>query len=329
MFTILICTRNSNRVLSEVINSVLTQSNIDLIDEILIIDYKSTDNTLEIINKQLENSSVRFSIKIIDTPGKSSALISGLNVSKSFYTVILDDDNILENQFIENASTILSNNPNIGCLGSLGLIDSNQTYPEWFDDYKSSFAIGLPQQGKIKDWVWGAASIIKMESWKILSKLEFRFLLDVERLGHNIPVKIGGEDVELSLAIKKIGYEIDFSEELKFIHKFDVTRLDKKYLILNNKGVAASVTIHELYRTFIYCEKLARYGQIIIHFRIIRKIAISLLVLLKNLFFSKSLHFKMSYSTFAGIISGYIYFFQRINTYYRVVEKINPNTSDV
>jgi glycosyltransferase involved in cell wall biosynthesis len=325
MFSILICTRNSSRVISEVIESLVSQSRLDLINEVIIVDYLSTDNTINIINKQLEGKKLKLIVKIIDSPGKSNALIHGLNIANSKYTLILDDDNILEHNFVKNASNILSSNTMIGCLGSFGIVDPAKTYPTWFEEYKSSFAIGLPQQGRIKDWVWGAASIIKMEAWRVLQNNNFRFLLEVERLAHNIPVKIGGEDVELSLAIKKIGYEIDFSETLKFIHKFDTTRLNDSYLISNNKGVAASVTIHEIYRAFIYNTKYIKYGQIIFHYRIHRKILISFLVLVKNLFKNNIFNIKMSYSTFIGIINGYFYFFSKIKNYSFLIKKLEIN----
>lgn len=323
MFSILICTRNSNRVISEVIGSIASQSRLDLINEVIIIDYISSDNTIEIISKLAEKNNLKLKIKIIDSPGKSNALIAGLNISNSAYSVILDDDNILDDQFIKNASHILNLNKTIGCLGSFGIVDHELMIPSWFEEYKSSFAIGLPQQGRIKDWVWGAASIINMGAWHNLKSKRFKFLLEVERIGHDIPVKIGGEDVELSLAIKKIGYEIDYSESLKFIHKFDTTRLNETYLISNNKGVAASVTIHEIYRAFIYNKKFIKYGQIIFHYRILKKIFVSFIVLVKNIIKLNIFNTKMSYSTFIGIINGYFYFFTKINNYSLLIGNLN------
>jgi len=325
MFSILICTRNSERMISEVIESVISQSRLDLIDNLIIVDYNSQDNTIEIIKNRLNITSLKLTIRNINTPGKSNALITGLNISNSIYTIILDDDNILDSEYVRNASHVLSYNQNIGCLGGLGIIDTSQKYPIWFNEYKSSFAIGLPEQGKIKDWVWGAASIIKMEAWQILKKMNFKFLLEVERIGHNVPVRIGGEDVELSLAIKQIGYQIEFSNTLKFIHKFDASRLNESYLISNNKGVAASVPIHEIYRAFIYNRKQTKYGQIVFHYRILKKISISLIVLFKTIFKKNILNIKMSYSTFVGIIYGYYYFFSKINKYSIIVENLNKN----
>ena len=319
MFTVLVCTRNSARVIQDVLKSILNQIDKHLINKILIVDFNSNDETLLYSKQVLNINSIDYELCNINTPGKSSALIYGLNKCNTEYIIILDDDNILEVDFITNAKKILLESNNIGCLGSMGLTDINQTYPNWFHEYKPAFAIGLPIQGSDKDWVWGAASIIKMECWNKLKKSNFRFLLEVERMGHNIPVKIGGEDVELSLAIKKIGYDIDFSKSLKFIHKFDASRLSESYLISNNKGVSASVPIHEIYRSFIYNKK---FSQLVLHYRINKKIGIALFVLLKSILNGNKLAIKMSYSTFIGIIKGYLYFFSKLKNYSNLIENL-------
>jgi hypothetical protein len=55
----------------------------------------------------------------------------------------------------------------------------------------------------------------------------------------------------LSLAIKLAGYQTITRENLKFIHKFEQSRLNEEYLIRNSLGVSRAVTVHELYRTLI------------------------------------------------------------------------------
>jgi len=324
MFSILICTRNSNRVISEVISSIFSQTKISLIDEVILVDYMSKDDTIEIVNLLFLNSILSLKIINCTKAGKSNALVEGLNISKSSYTIILDDDNILMNDYIENAYNILNNNKNIGCLGSMGFIDDNfDKYPSWFDKYKASFAIGLPAQNKSTDWVWGAASIIKMDSWIELTKRNFNFCLNVERLNQNTPVSLGGEDVELSLAIKLAGYDISFSDKIKFIHKFDTSRLVDYFLIKNNEGVAVSVPIHEIYRAFIYHNSLKNIF-FIWHLRVIKKIIIVIILLFKEIFFFKgNVAIQMQLSTLKGILIGYKSAFNNHKTLFKKIRMLN------
>jgi glycosyltransferase involved in cell wall biosynthesis len=308
--------------------SCINQNQFDLLDSIIIVDYNSNDDTINIATKIFIKYKIKYLINIIERSGKSAALIDGLNISISPYTVILDDDNILFNDFFKNANTILNNNSQIGCLGSMGFIqDSLDIYPQWFNKYQGSFAIGLPEQGKYTDWVWGAASIINMRAWDQLKSKNFTFCLNSERTGHTIPTKLGGEDVETCLAIKLLGYEIYFSDTLKFYHKFDVSRLNESFLISNNQGTSAAVPILELYRTFIYKKKILFFGQIIFHLLIIKKIIISLIVLIKIYCKDTSkLDKKMGYSTLFGIISGYILFFNKLKYYSEKIKKLTNNS---
>lgn len=324
MFSILICTRNSSRILEEVISSIFNQSRIDLLDEVILVDNKSTDETVSIFVNSFSISEIKNSVIINDRFGKSMSLIEGFNISKSPYTVILDDDNILQHTYLENAQIILNGDAKIGCLGSMGLIDRPiNYYPHWFTKYQHTFAIGLPAQGPVTDWVWGAASIVNMEAWDKLKEKDFIYSLNFERTGHSKPTKFGGEDVETSLAIKLLGYDISFSSTLKFYHKFDTSRLNETYLISNNKGTAASVPILEIYRTFIYKKDILFFGQIVFHIFIVRKILISFWALIK-IFFSKPtlLDINMGYSTLLGIISGYVSFFNKIKFVSKKVKKL-------
>ena len=62
MFSILICTRNSNRIISEVILSIFQQSKVTLIDEVILVDYMSKDDTIEIVNNLFLNSIINLKI---------------------------------------------------------------------------------------------------------------------------------------------------------------------------------------------------------------------------------------------------------------------------
>ncbi len=305
-FSFLICTCNSDRLISEVLYSILNQTKSDDILEIIVVDYNSSDLTLNIVNKILANSAIKLNEIHCAVAGKSPALALGLDAARGDYIVIVDDDNILYSNYIEEASTILRNE-NIGCVGAQGIVSEDLVLPEWFREYKSVYAIGLPADGKHADWVWGAGSIINRKAWEYIRKKEFIFLLNPERKSHSHPIAVGGEDVELSLAITLAGYEIISTENLKFTHKFQQARLKEEYLIKNSLGVSRAVTIHELYRTLI--EK----PNSLIHriwwlYKIGRKILGCILRVFLSLILGRNLNRKVMQATLMGIIYGFLQF---------------------
>ena len=305
-FTILICTRNSASKIREVINSINNQSSKNDILEIIVVDYNSIDNTLEIAAKELFKLNIANYSYSINKSGKSAALEFGLDKAKGDYALILDDDNILFPDFIQNTKDILQKNKTIGCLGSQGIADEKLQYPPWFNKYQSNFAIGLPVQAGETDWVWGAASIIKLEAWHLLRSGGFSFQLSPERTTHNTPIALGGEDVELALAIKLIGYTIDYSENIKFIHKFDQKRLNKYFIVSNNRGVVRSIAVHEMYRAFIYNPDNFFPFYLIWQFRFWKKVLSSFIhTIISFLLLYPKIDRQMNFAIFIGIISGY------------------------
>lgn len=60
--SVAMCTYNGEKYIEEQLNSILNQTK--KIDEIIICDDGSKDNTLKICDKILKNSNVTYSIKI-------------------------------------------------------------------------------------------------------------------------------------------------------------------------------------------------------------------------------------------------------------------------
>jgi len=303
-FSILICTRNSEQAILECLYSVLNQNRIDRIKEIVIVDYESSDNTLDIFSSTLKTSNLSQSIVQCNKPGKSPALEMGLDKCVGDYVVILDDDNILECDYLDNALDLIKDK-NIGCFSSYGLADKSYILPDWFESIKSVFAIGSPQQNTSNDWTWGAGSIINIEAWKSIRKSGFKFFLNPAREEASIPIGIGGEDVELSLAIRLAGYKILISDKLKFTHLFSENRLTKNYVINNTYGVSKSVYIHEIYRTNIYTQSnINLIKNLVLFKRISRKILGLIFNIVTN--FRDDFKREIDIATLKGIFNGYL-----------------------
>lgn len=316
-FSFLICTCNSERLIFEVLNSILKQTEISLVLEVIIVDYNSKDSTLEIANKLLDKSYIDLININCKFPGKSPALNQGLNAARGDYIVIVDDDNILHSSYLKVAKKILKDK-NIGCVGAKGITDNKLKLSDWFNEFQSVYAIGLPEGD---DWVWGAGSIINNKTWKELKKFDFQFLLNPERKSHSDPIFIGGEDVELALAIKLIGYKIVSNRNLTFIHKFKQNRITKEYLVKNSEGVSKSVSVHELYRTLIKYPNTS-FPKFYWSYKIIRKICGCLLNIFICILLRKNLKRKVILATLKGIFLGFVKFYPSFDYEFTKLKKI-------
>ena len=116
-FSIVICTYNGARTIGKVIDTISNQKNYDkFIDEIVVVDNASTDETKEIVlNKKKNNPDIIYSFE--SKSGLSYARLNGVMLVKNEWTVFIDDDNELRDDWIEQAAKFIENNRNIGIFG--------------------------------------------------------------------------------------------------------------------------------------------------------------------------------------------------------------------
>ena len=323
-FSFVLCTRNSERVLAEVVESIVYQKIDHRLIEVILADYNSSDQTIEIVKNILKKNKITFNLIKCHKPGKTPALEMALDKAIGDYSIIIDDDTILDKNYIQEAEKLLVD-PNWGCIGSYGIVDKNLILPTWFNEYKGHYAIGLPLGAK--DWVWGACCIINMIVWKKLRKESFEIQLNPKRINHSHPIEFGGEDTELSLAICMLGYKVKFMEQLKFIHKFEQKRLNQKYFLENVRGVCRAVPVLEIYRLIIYKSKYLfpkTFWKLVL-FKIIVGCIIRCII---NFLLKKHFKAKYNYEIIFGILSGFTYFRKNFDIIYNRLTLIKKSVSN-
>ncbi len=161
--SIIICCYNSASRLPETLNHIAALRVPDTIKwEIIVVNNASTDNTKEVAQREWDQYACSAAFKIVDEHkiGLSSARMKGIGEARYEYFLFCDDDNWLDDNYIELAYTIMEENPFIGVLGgqSEGVYEGNP--PDWFIRKRGHFAIGEQneQSGdltQIRGWVWG------------------------------------------------------------------------------------------------------------------------------------------------------------------------------
>ena len=229
--SILICCYNSAKLIEKTLDHLMCQTGLGtLAIEIVVVDNNSDDGTFTIAEKYLNSQDVGFGLtyKVLkeNKPGKPNALITGMNNVTYQYTVICDDDNWLNADYLNMAYELICEDDKIGIIGGFGILASHLSPPSWFSRYQAAYAVGpnAEKEGETKA-VWGAGSVINMKAWDNLFENDFK----LHSLGED--GKAYGEDIEYCLAMRLLGYKIVYNSRLIYQHFMPDARLKKEYYL--------------------------------------------------------------------------------------------------
>lgn len=119
MFSVIIPAYNCEKTINETLNSVINQTRIDLIEEIIIVNDGSCDNTEAVARKYISTHK-DIDIKLVtqDNLGVSAARNRGIKMARAEWIALLDSDDIWLSNKIERQEEIIRSNRDIVFLGS-------------------------------------------------------------------------------------------------------------------------------------------------------------------------------------------------------------------
>lgn len=254
--SVIICCYNGATRIPEVLHHLANQvfHNQPIPWEVILVDNASTDNTREVALNSWKGDPEKFRVICENQPGLSHARMYGIANSRYEYLSFVDDDNWVENNWIEEVFDILHTNSNVGMCGGLGEAVIEGNHPYWFTKYQDAFAVGpqAPQEGLMLNpqrvYLHGAGLCIKKTVFNQLIERKFSFILS-GRKGKKLS---SGEDSELSYAVRLIGYDLYYSPNLKFKHIMSQNRLTFSYLTRLFSAFGRSQVILELYRAALF-----------------------------------------------------------------------------
>lgn len=252
--SIIICCHNSADKLPKTIkhlNELTVPSDIPW--ELIIVDNASTDGTSEIA-AQLLSPFIKNITKIVieNTLGLRNARLRGIAESKYDYISFIDDDNWICSDWVNVVYDIMSDNPDVGACGGVGLPSFESTPPEWFEQYKGCYAVG-PQgdaTGYVADsrgYLWGAGLTIRRSAWEEIINNGFSFSLS-GRQGTNLS---SGEDSEICFALRCFGWRLWYDERLSYYHYLPSFRLTWDYQKKLQRGFGASDVVLGTYKEYL------------------------------------------------------------------------------
>lgn len=233
--SVILCCYNSANRLPETLKYLAKQKTTSAFPwEIILVNNNATDNTVETAITLWEALGEPVPMQVVDevNPGLSFAREKGMSVAA--YTVFLfcDDDNWLQQDYVETVFTTFSENPELGALGGWSEAAFEAEKPEWFDVFSGNFAVGkpIPETGLLdtaNQFIYGAGLALHKDAIQKLKEKGFKNIL-TDRKGNQLS---SGGDVEFIYGLKLIDIPVMFNEALFFYHYMPKARMQWEYLI--------------------------------------------------------------------------------------------------
>lgn len=231
-FTIAICTYNGEKTLERAIESVLALLKFDdWVEEFLLIDNASNDNTAKICKAyQEKNEKIHYIFEA--KPGLSNARRCAV-VAKGDWVIYVDDDNILSEDWLIGLQETIRANPKAGVINGAVIatpVEKLNEYEEirlnlMYRRLACTHIYSINFQAKENTEPIGAGMCVKASALKIVS--ENGWLSLIGRKGNQLS---SGEDTELSRKIFEQGYVFVSNYDMKLLHLIPKCRLSEEYV---------------------------------------------------------------------------------------------------
>jgi glycosyltransferase involved in cell wall biosynthesis len=303
-FSIIICCFNSQNKIIETLEYISKLKNDSILFEVLLVNNGSTDLTKHIAKEILSKTSIDY--QLIDEPisGKPNALLKGFEFSQYDKMIVCDDDVLLTENYLEIANNYFNQHPGIGILGGRGIVKNELQLPFWFSAHQNAFAIGSQANEtsditEEKGYIWGAGSIINKNAWVNVKNNGFDYFY-TGLIGNNR--LMAGEDSEISIWIKHVGYKLFYHHDLIYIHNLAQDRITWSNLVKLHIGFSRSQVYLYLLKEILAAK--SNNTNIDIHQYIRSQIKVNATYLFNGFFSIK--YFKILWIAFLQKREGYV-----------------------
>jgi len=252
LLSVIICTHNPR---SDYLQRVLDALKLQTLPieqwELLLIDNASS----QVLESEIDlswNSHARHIRE--EKLGLTPARLRGIREASTEILVFVDDDNVLDLDYLETVIHISKDFPLIGSWGGQTRGEFEVPPPEWTKPYLSYLAIKEFEQDKWSNLLHqdettpcGAGLCIRKNIAERYAEL---VQCDPKRLslGRRGKQLTSGEDSDLALTACDLGFGTGRFTALKLTHLIPANRLEETYLLRLVEGMVYSLTIMESFR---------------------------------------------------------------------------------
>jgi glucosyl-dolichyl phosphate glucuronosyltransferase len=228
--TVVLCTYNRARDLARALQCAAALRVAEGVNwECIVVDNNSTDETREIVADVCHRYPNRFSYVFEKSQGLSHARNRGIRESRGDVIAFMDDDVIVEPDWLQNLTAGLADGTYVG---SGGRIVPERTFspPTWLSlEYRyalaplAMFDLGL-QPGRLEESPFGANMAFTR---KMFDKYGF-FRADLGRCGANL---MSGEDTEFGDRLLAAGENLRYEPSAVVYHPIPYNRIQQRYFL--------------------------------------------------------------------------------------------------
>jgi glycosyltransferase involved in cell wall biosynthesis len=234
LFSVVICTHNPRvDYLLRVLDALKAQTLPKAEWELLLIDNSSKEPLAQTWDLSWHPQGRHIREEAL---GLTHARLCGMANSKGQYLVFVDDDNVLDPDYLEKCSEIARKHPNLGSWGGSLRGEFEVEPPASFRPYLIGYAVSEITQdywGNQRDPqrpVYGAGMCVRREVVDVYrsSVAHDPLRLSLDRSGDNLTA---GGDLDLAWTGLDLGFGLGYFHELRITHLISKSRLTESYLV--------------------------------------------------------------------------------------------------
>lgn len=232
---LVICTYNNAALLDRTLTAISQQQLPNVKWEVLVVNNNCTDETEAVVEKHIQSGKIPLRTVLEPRQGLTYARRCGVQNTTGDWIAFVDDDCLLQEDWVEQAAKFALDHPDCGAFGGRVILDWETPPPAYVLKFGYSFA--QQEYGTIAkqmSCLVGAGIVIRRTALLDIGWMNKQFMTD--RVGKKL---ISGGDVELALRLAS-KYELWYNPECKLNHIIPSKRTSEKYLIKINYGLGTS-----------------------------------------------------------------------------------------
>ncbi|PCJ20697.1 MAG: hypothetical protein COB02_03995 [Candidatus Cloacimonadota bacterium] len=228
-YSILILNYNGDFILERsILHTLNIMKSSSLNGELIIVDNCSTDSSLEIIKKFSKQITPFFLQENIVLCAYNKAF----NITKGKYLILLNNDEFIQENYIENLLTCFHKNPKLFLAVPMSINEDDLKYQAGLIDAEIKFGHLLLKHNFTPNQI-NQSKIMPFGSLGAYCSDKLQLVGGFEEL----LLPFYWEDVDLSYRAKKMGYEIIYEPKAitKHLNQATISKFDRSFVIATNR----------------------------------------------------------------------------------------------
>lgn len=240
---VVICTYNNARGLDEVLGALAEQRRPSRCRwRVLVVDNASTDATTAVVRRWMGTGRIALRYVFEGEQGLTPARLRGVRETTADWIAFVDDDNVLEPDWLGAMAEAIRGCPAAGGFGGRVELVWDAAPPAAVRDFGFCFAeqsLG-PEPREVESLV-GAGMVLSRRAVEASGWTAGPLVAD--RIGRRL---VSGGDAEIALRIRTAGYPLRYVPAAVMRHRMSPGRATRRYLLRINHALGVTTVVMSL-----------------------------------------------------------------------------------